>query len=735
MSNQLNVKENASNNVQNDKSKKKVEADNSIVSGGEIHTGFIIASVVGVGAIAAASGGSSGSSSTATAPENNTVSSTGYFVDAPVQGIQYTTSSGLTGVTGVGGSFSYAPGDTVTFTVGNVTIGSYDTDNIGSDGVVMPQDIIGVDRSDVAHPYVLQIGRFLQTLDADGDLTNGITISEEAIAALEAIEAVDLSVSGITDQMLANLVQTVDPALILLSTQEAVNHYMNSLSEYAPGSVVDESTFETKLELVTLAGTLTQGGAEGLVYRLSFSEPVNFNVDDLMVSGGSITHYVESEDIPNTYMLLVSYADLTSSTVRIDFPESAAMNYKGFVNTAAETVLTDMPAFVSNVRVNNGEPVNIETAQNGITVTGYGLPGALVTVNGTVASGGDTPATWTVTLQGPFEVVDGEIVIAVSATMPGVEGVNYTTSIAADLTAPDTPIVELGEDTGLPSDGITNNPQMIVSGFNQEDLVLYSLNNGLSWQELVGGSFDLNDGANTVIVKAVDAAGNESPESLPITLTYDATDVEVDSLTNDEEVISLATGNVTYTVTFSEGISGFDGQNIEITNGTLASVPVTVDGVENTYRFAVTPDEGVEGNLTVSISGVMDEAGNAMVEPASMVSTVDTLAPEIVLYKANESYAPISGYAGVFDSDRITIQLAGNIKPIEEDFINGWPISVRSDGQLVTISDISVNQNNLITITLSTHSSRGAEITISGDIEDTAGNTLSLSNELVRNET
>lgn len=696
----------------------------------EMQYGFVIASVLGVGAIASSGGGSSSSSSI----PNESVSSTGYFVDAPVQGIQYTTSSGLSGVTGAGGSFSYAPGDTVTFTVGNVTIGSYDTDNIASDGVVMPQDIVGVDRSDVAHPVVLQIGRFLQTLDADDDLTNGITISEEAIAELEVIEAVDLSVSGITDQMLANLVQAVDPTLTLISIQDAIAHYIDTLQQFAPDAVVDESTFETTLELVTLAGTLTQGGEEGLVYRLSFSEPVNFNVDDLMVSGGSITHYVESEDTPNTYMLLVSYADLTSSTVRIDFPESVAMNYKGFVNTVAETVLTDMPAFVSNIRVNNGEPVNIETAQNGITVTGYGLPGALVTVNGTVASGGDTPATWTVTLQGPFEVVDGEIVIDVSATMPGVEGVNdYTTSIAADLTAPDTPIVELGEDTGLPSDGITNNPQMIVSGFNQEDLVLYSLNDGLSWQELVGDSFDLNEGENTVIVKAVDAAGNESPESSPITLTYDATAVEVDSLTNDAEMISLATGNVTYTVTFSEGISGFDGQNIEITNGTLASVPVPVDGVENTYRFAVTPDEGVEGNLTVSISGVMDEAGNAMVEPASMVSTVDTLAPEIVPVFSQAAYEP--EFVGSAMDSTVTITISSAVADLLLDPENGWPLSVKVNDVTVDVLDIIVYDGTLIDITLDTTLSRSDIVTVSGTLSDDVGNILTLSNAAVRNET
>ncbi|MCX8025678.1 MAG: hypothetical protein N3A60_10795, partial [Thermanaerothrix sp.] len=48
----------------------------------------------------------------------------GVFVDAPVAGLEYVTSSGVSGKTDANGVFYYDPGDTVTFKIGNLTLGS-----------------------------------------------------------------------------------------------------------------------------------------------------------------------------------------------------------------------------------------------------------------------------------------------------------------------------------------------------------------------------------------------------------------------------------------------------------------------------------------------------------------------------------------------------------------------------------------------------------------------------------
>lgn len=51
-------------------------------------------------------------------------SSTGVFVDSAVAGVTYTTSSGLSGTTNANGQFSYASGDTASFSIGDVSLGS-----------------------------------------------------------------------------------------------------------------------------------------------------------------------------------------------------------------------------------------------------------------------------------------------------------------------------------------------------------------------------------------------------------------------------------------------------------------------------------------------------------------------------------------------------------------------------------------------------------------------------------
>ena len=83
---------------------------------------LIIASSV---ALAACSGGGGGGGSD---DDDDTVdaagSSRGLFVDAEVEGLSYTTSSGVEGVTDENGTYNYTPGDEISFSVGGVDIGT-----------------------------------------------------------------------------------------------------------------------------------------------------------------------------------------------------------------------------------------------------------------------------------------------------------------------------------------------------------------------------------------------------------------------------------------------------------------------------------------------------------------------------------------------------------------------------------------------------------------------------------
>jgi len=116
--------------------------------------------------LAACGGGSSGDSSI-----DSTDVQEGVFLDAAVEGLEYV-SGDLSGTTGEDGGFEYESGEPVHFFIGDIEIGS-----AFGDDAVTPLDLVS-DATDETDPHVINIIRFLQTLDDDGDLSNGIQITQ-----------------------------------------------------------------------------------------------------------------------------------------------------------------------------------------------------------------------------------------------------------------------------------------------------------------------------------------------------------------------------------------------------------------------------------------------------------------------------------------------------------------------------------------------------------------------------
>ncbi len=113
--------------------------------------------------LSACGGGSSGSSTT------STTTASGVFKDSNVSGLSYV-SGAQSGITGSDGSFTYEVGQSVTFSIGGVTVGT-----ATGQSVVTPVDLVSGGNSGSSH--VQNIVRFLTMLDDDGDPTNGISIS------------------------------------------------------------------------------------------------------------------------------------------------------------------------------------------------------------------------------------------------------------------------------------------------------------------------------------------------------------------------------------------------------------------------------------------------------------------------------------------------------------------------------------------------------------------------------
>jgi hypothetical protein len=143
----------------------------------------------------AACGGGGGSTPPVnTTPPPPTVEM-GVFIDSPVQGLTYQSGSAAAGTTDANGMFDYTVGETLSFSVGAVQLGTL------PDGMplVTPNDF-GAAAENIA--------RFLQTLDADGEHINGIDLT----AAATALANTELDASAFTSDS-TTFETTIQPIL------------------------------------------------------------------------------------------------------------------------------------------------------------------------------------------------------------------------------------------------------------------------------------------------------------------------------------------------------------------------------------------------------------------------------------------------------------------------------------------------------------------------------------------
>jgi len=172
--------------------------------------------------LTACGGGGGGDSTTTTATE--TVS-TGAFIDSAVEGLQYETAT-RSGTTNSLGEYDYLAGETVTFSIGGIVLGS-----TIAGPVVTPLSLVP-DATSATNPVVTNIVRLLLSLDSDGDPDNGITISSDVTTAANDL-TVDFSVADLSaDDGITRLLNNLQ-SLTLVSESVAQNHFNQTLAVQA----------------------------------------------------------------------------------------------------------------------------------------------------------------------------------------------------------------------------------------------------------------------------------------------------------------------------------------------------------------------------------------------------------------------------------------------------------------------------------------------------------------------
>jgi cyanophycinase len=103
----------------------------------------------------------------------------GQLVAPSVAGLDFETSTGLKGQTDGTGAFQFRPGDTVTFRVGGLSLGSAQ-----AQAAVPLQSLLASAPSSLQDAGLVRLMQTLYTLDTDGDASNGVQISAAVRTAL-----------------------------------------------------------------------------------------------------------------------------------------------------------------------------------------------------------------------------------------------------------------------------------------------------------------------------------------------------------------------------------------------------------------------------------------------------------------------------------------------------------------------------------------------------------------------
>lgn len=211
----------------------------------------------------------------------------GQFKDSNIAGISYV-SGEQSGVTGSDGSFTYEVGETVTFSIGGVTIGT----SIGK-SIITPIDFVSGGSSSSVE--VQNIVRFLLMLDDNGDQSDGINISPSVQTIAESWSQVDFSTADLSSELVTFIsdAASVDGGLHTLPDADAARAHLESTlrCSYAGAykgtfSGDDSGSFGFLVDA-------SNGNVTGIAYSTVFDEyagligmvPISYDQDVAFVSG------------------------------------------------------------------------------------------------------------------------------------------------------------------------------------------------------------------------------------------------------------------------------------------------------------------------------------------------------------------------------------------------------------------------------------------------------------------
>ncbi|MDQ8035968.1 MAG: esterase-like activity of phytase family protein, partial [Pedobacter sp.] len=296
--------------------------------------------------------------------------STGVFLDSAVSGISYKGSQN-SGVTGSNGEYNYSPGETITFSVGGVVLGS-----AKGTGKLLLKDLDnGLDGS--GQPSNVSVNRaiFLQTLDEDGDASNGIQISSGTRDKLKSAVVGFSQDSASFVTALGTALTTAGISTDVVAADVALDHMRQTESETL-GSVkvsFNDGVVESVQRFVVPDNRVPYEGADPVLKKTfpkGFPLAVGSGLAFDAQSGATLTFYGITDRGPNADSPIL-LSDKKTATKVFPVPTFAPTIVKLTVDTAGN----------KGVVVSDARELNIA----GIKISGRPVESGLVGASGEVA--------------------------------------------------------------------------------------------------------------------------------------------------------------------------------------------------------------------------------------------------------------------------------------------------------------------------------------------------------------
>lgn len=568
--------------------------------------------------LTACGGGSSGGGGSQT--------QVGQFVDDPVQGLSYRCVdsahplAATSGKTNAQGQFNYIAGQTCTFKVGNVTVGSLS--NIPSDGVVTPQDAAGVSRAVYTAPTVSVIAQFLQSLN-DGTSNGKIVIPDATDAALANVPPVSLVTSAgpIAPANLSVLVTTAGKTLVPASQASTnLNAQLDATGVSKTAGRVGVSTPATlnSLSVSASATSNAAGLSEQLTAMANLSDgsssvansTVTWSSDNTAVltidstglatglKAGTATVTATKGDFTSALTLTVTDAALTSMTIGsapISLPLGATQTL----------VATGTYSDGSSKSIANGVTWSTSNGHSTVSSTGIVTATSLGTSVVTATTGGISS---TVTIQSTSAVLRSIAVTGSDATT----SLSVAKGLGQQLKA-----------TGTFSDGSTQDLSQSVRWTASGTSVAVSSSGMLSTTSVGTSTVTATDAATSI-------AGTLNATVSPAMLSSLA-------IATPSPIAAGLNSTLTLTGTYSDGTTSTSLSNVNWTSLSPATATVASNGLVAGVAKGSTTLTATVGALSATTTLSVTDPVVQTLTISSMLSTIANGASTVLTAIANFS--------------------------------------------------------------------------------------------------